>query len=198
MRLGVVLRPDEGDLAARAALADEVGIDVLWLEESPEAFAAPLVAAAALAGRTSAVRIVASVQAGPHPLYLAEEAAVAAWKSVAGDPDRIIYRRRSDNVGYKAGNVRDFCARWGDQFNLMLPLDADSLMSGAEIVRAASTTPHAAAMPIAGAPRTVSAWIAAATSSLLRQATYSTANGNLRWSSSSSASPVQRIGRTWS
>jgi membrane glycosyltransferase len=65
----------------------------------------------------------------------AEEEAVAAWKSVAGDPDRIIYRRRSDNVGYKAGNVRDFCARWGDQFNLMLPLDADSLMSGAEIVR---------------------------------------------------------------
>ena len=65
----------------------------------------------------------------------AEEAAVAAWKSVASDPDRIIYRRRRDNVGYKAGNVRDFCARWGDQFNLMLPLDADSLMSGAQIVR---------------------------------------------------------------
>jgi ribonuclease E len=33
--------------------------------------------------------------------------------------------------------------------------------------RAASTTPQAAAMPIAGAPRTVSAWIAAATSSLV-------------------------------
>ena len=31
--------------------------------------------------------------------------------------------------------MRDFCARWGDEFELMLPLDADSLMSGAEIVR---------------------------------------------------------------
>ncbi|HXE69196.1 MAG TPA: glucans biosynthesis glucosyltransferase MdoH [Hyphomicrobiaceae bacterium] len=65
----------------------------------------------------------------------AEEAAVAAWKAAARAPDRITYRRRSNNLGYKAGNVRDFCARWGDQFDLMLPLDADSLMSGAEIVR---------------------------------------------------------------
>jgi membrane glycosyltransferase len=65
----------------------------------------------------------------------AEEQAVAAWKASAHEPERIVYRRRSDNVGYKAGNVRDFCARWGDQFSLMLPLDADSLMSGAQIVR---------------------------------------------------------------
>jgi membrane glycosyltransferase len=65
----------------------------------------------------------------------AEERAVAAWTAAADAPQRIIYRRRSSNVGYKAGNVRDFCARWGDQFGLMLPLDADSLMAGEEIVR---------------------------------------------------------------
>jgi membrane glycosyltransferase len=65
----------------------------------------------------------------------AEEEAVAAWKASWRDPTCIVYRRRSDNIGYKAGNVRDFCARWGDQFSLMLPLDADSLMSGAQIVR---------------------------------------------------------------
>ena len=39
------------------------------------------------------------------------------------------------NTGYKAGNVRDFCTRWGAAFELMLPLDADSLMSGEAIVR---------------------------------------------------------------
>src|SRR5262245_37659651 len=65
----------------------------------------------------------------------AEAAAVAAWRATAAEPDRIIYRRRTDNIGYKAGNVRDFCSRWGDQFNLMLPTYADSLMSGPEIVR---------------------------------------------------------------
>src|SRR5262245_3587584 len=56
----------------------------------------------------------------------AEESAVAAWQAAAGASQRIIYRRRSSNIGFKAGNVRDFCARWGDQFDLMLPLDADS------------------------------------------------------------------------
>ena len=41
----------------------------------------------------------------------------------------------ADNTGFKAGNVRDFCARWGKDYTLMLPLDADSLMSGSQIVR---------------------------------------------------------------
>ena len=65
----------------------------------------------------------------------AEEAAVAAWKAADPDRERIVYRRRTDNTGYKAGNVRDFCARWGKDYALMLPLDADSLMSGDQIVR---------------------------------------------------------------
>jgi membrane glycosyltransferase len=65
----------------------------------------------------------------------AEEKAVAAWKAADPDGDRIVYRRRAVNTGYKAGNVRDFCERWGKDFTLMLPLDADSLMAGPEIVR---------------------------------------------------------------
>jgi membrane glycosyltransferase len=65
----------------------------------------------------------------------AEEAAAAAWRREVADPERIVYRRRSDNAGYKAGNVRDFCERWGRDFDLMLPLDADSLMAGDAIVR---------------------------------------------------------------
>ena len=66
----------------------------------------------------------------------AEERAIAAWQAEAGeDAARITYRRRTDNTGYKAGNVRDFCARWGGDYELMLPLDADSLMAGDVIVR---------------------------------------------------------------
>jgi membrane glycosyltransferase len=65
----------------------------------------------------------------------AEEQAVAAWQAADLDRERIIYRRRTDNTGYKAGNVRDFCARWGSDYALMLPLDADSLMAGDQIVR---------------------------------------------------------------
>ncbi|GGK41415.1 glucans biosynthesis glucosyltransferase MdoH [Salinarimonas ramus] len=65
----------------------------------------------------------------------AEEAEVAAWRRDAGAGARILYRRRSENIGFKAGNVRDFVETHGARFDLMLPLDADSLMSGEEIVR---------------------------------------------------------------
>ena len=48
---------------------------------------------------------------------------------------RIHYRRRETNEGYKAGNIRDFCENHGAGFEFMLPLDADSLMSGNMIQR---------------------------------------------------------------
>ena len=59
-----------------------------------------------------------------------EEAEFAVW----GQADTH-YRRRTDNEGYKAGNIRDFCQRWGADFEFMLPLDADSLMEGEAILR---------------------------------------------------------------
>jgi membrane glycosyltransferase len=68
-------------------------------------------------------------------LAAAEEKAIADWRARDRDRERIIYRRRSENRGYKAGNVRDFCERWGHDYELMVPLDADSLMSGETIVR---------------------------------------------------------------
>src|ERR1043166_2804853 len=45
------------------------------------------------------------------------------------------YRRRADNAGFKAGNVRDFCERWGDRHDLAITLDADSFMPAAAILR---------------------------------------------------------------
>ncbi|MBX9618682.1 MAG: glucans biosynthesis glucosyltransferase MdoH [Hyphomicrobiales bacterium] len=66
---------------------------------------------------------------------MAEEQGVAAWQAELGPDHRIVYRRRADNAGFKAGNVRDFCERWGANYELMLPLDADSLMAGPTVVR---------------------------------------------------------------
>src|SRR5690606_6061524 len=65
----------------------------------------------------------------------AEERLVSAWAESDPDSARIVYRRRCDNVGFKAGNIRDFCERWGAAYELMLPLDADSLMSGEAILK---------------------------------------------------------------
>jgi membrane glycosyltransferase len=72
------------------------------------------------------------------PAVAAREKALAAELTRdAGEDCTIVYRRRSDNAGYKAGNVRDFCERWGDRYELMLPLDADSVMAGDAIVKLA-------------------------------------------------------------
>jgi membrane glycosyltransferase len=65
----------------------------------------------------------------------AEERAFAAWRASTSGADRLHYRRREHNTGFKAGNLRDFCERWGRDYELMLPLDADSLMSGEAILQ---------------------------------------------------------------
>ncbi|MGI9479970.1 MAG: glucans biosynthesis glucosyltransferase MdoH [Hyphomicrobiaceae bacterium] len=70
-----------------------------------------------------------------HELAAAEEHLVAEWQRDAGPGARITYRRRDDNAGFKAGNVRDFCENMADGYELMLPLDADSLMTGDAVLR---------------------------------------------------------------
>jgi membrane glycosyltransferase len=65
----------------------------------------------------------------------AEELAFKSWRAEVPDEGRIVYRRREVNTGFKAGNVRDFCERWGADYDIMVPLDADSLMTGKAILR---------------------------------------------------------------
>jgi len=64
-----------------------------------------------------------------------EERIAEEWRKGAAAGHRVVYRRREQNTGFKAGNVRDFVERWGGNYDLMLPLDADSLMSGPAILR---------------------------------------------------------------
>ncbi|MFW5904965.1 MAG: glucans biosynthesis glucosyltransferase MdoH, partial [bacterium] len=45
----------------------------------------------------------------------------------------VVYRRRRDNIDQKAGNVADFCVRWGEDYDYMVVLDADSLMTGSAL-----------------------------------------------------------------
>jgi membrane glycosyltransferase len=71
-----------------------------------------------------------------RPALAAEEDRLfAQWRATDTDPERLHYRRRSVNLRQKVGNLEDFCERWGDGFDHMVVLDADSLMSGAAILR---------------------------------------------------------------
>jgi membrane glycosyltransferase len=47
----------------------------------------------------------------------------------------VTYRRRTVNTGFKAGNIRDFCQRWGNDHELAVTLDADSFMTAAAVLR---------------------------------------------------------------
>ncbi|MEO1329658.1 MAG: glucans biosynthesis glucosyltransferase MdoH [Pseudomonadota bacterium] len=64
-----------------------------------------------------------------------ERALFERYKARLDGAGSATYRARPDNAGFKAGNVKDFLERWGDDYQLMLPLDADSVMSGPAIVR---------------------------------------------------------------
>ncbi|WP_439813798.1 glucans biosynthesis glucosyltransferase MdoH [Zavarzinia sp. CC-PAN008] len=64
----------------------------------------------------------------------AEELAFAALVAELGAEGRLFYRRRARNVGRKAGNVEEFCARWGAEYEGTVVLDADSVMTGPTIM----------------------------------------------------------------
>ncbi|MDX1647889.1 MAG: glucans biosynthesis glucosyltransferase MdoH, partial [Longimicrobiales bacterium] len=49
----------------------------------------------------------------------------------------VFYRRRASNAGRKAGNVGEFCRRCSEDYDFMVVLDADSLMTGPTLVRLA-------------------------------------------------------------
>jgi membrane glycosyltransferase len=76
----------------------------------------------------------------------AERRACGALRERLGDGVRLFYRRRDDNTGRKAGNIADFCRRWGDYYDYMIVLDADSLMTGdamLNLVRGMQANPSA-------------------------------------------------------
>lgn len=68
-------------------------------------------------------------------LVAQEEATIEAWRATLDAPERVTYRRRVSNEGFKAGNIRDFLLTRGDAYEVMITLDADSVMSGDAILR---------------------------------------------------------------
>ncbi|MGE0348265.1 glucans biosynthesis glucosyltransferase MdoH [Hydrogenophaga sp.] len=65
-----------------------------------------------------------------------------AWEdlraALAAQPElpqiEVYYRLRTRRTHRKAGNVADFCRRWGKDYRYMVVLDADSVMSGSCLV----------------------------------------------------------------
>lgn len=66
-----------------------------------------------------------------------EQAGVEALRAEMPGDIALYYRRREQNTDKKVGNIADWVSRWGADWDGMLVLDADSLMTGRAIVRLA-------------------------------------------------------------
>lgn len=67
-------------------------------------------------------------------IWLEEERAWAKLVIDLPDDCHVFYRHRPKNVSRKAGNIADFCQRWGEHYPYMIVLDADSVMAGETLV----------------------------------------------------------------
>ncbi|MGB8712683.1 MAG: glucans biosynthesis glucosyltransferase MdoH [Onishia taeanensis] len=62
-----------------------------------------------------------------------EHLAIGALQRRLNGVCQLHYRHRDSNSGRKAGNLGEFCRRWGKRYDFMLVLDADSVMSGSTV-----------------------------------------------------------------
>jgi len=110
------------------------------------------------AGLEATARSLIEAGGGPHfDFYLlsdstdpaiaaAEQRAFLALRERLAPRLKLYYRRRERNTERKAGNIADFCRRWGRRYDFMIVLDADSVMSGRTLlalVRAMQALPRA-------------------------------------------------------
>jgi len=129
---GLAQPPDGGPLVDRTAIV------MATYEEDPAAVTARLQAiyeSVARTGHLAAFDVFLLSDTRNPERAVAEEAAWADLVRRTGGHGRIFYRRRADNAGRKAGNIAEFCRRWGAAYDHMIVLDADSLMSGPTLVR---------------------------------------------------------------
>lgn len=72
-------------------------------------------------------------------IWLDEEIEFFHLRRRTGGDERLFYRHRPKNTRRKAGNIEDFCQRWGARYDHMIILDADSLMTGETLLRLTAT-----------------------------------------------------------
>ena len=68
-------------------------------------------------------------------IWIAEEKCFVELRQEVGIAARIFYRHRPENTARKSGNIEEWIRRFGSDYECMLILDADSLMTGDTIVR---------------------------------------------------------------
>lgn len=88
-------------------------------------------------------------------VWLEEERAWAKLVTELPGDVQVFYRHREKNVSRKAGNIADFCTRWGEHYPYMIVLDADSVMTAetwVEMVRRMEQDPEIGILQVPPTP----------------------------------------------
>ncbi len=95
----------------------------------------PLIDGLVAAGVASRFHIYLLSDTSDPTLTAAEEACFNVFIADGRNAIDITYRRRAINAGFKAGNIRDFCDRWGGDHQFAITFDADSFMPADAVLR---------------------------------------------------------------
>ncbi len=132
---------DPKDYDPRTPLSGKTAILVCTYNEAPArifGMAATTMGSVAKLGQQGSFDLFILSDTTDPDIWVQEEAAFQAVRERDPNGSRIFYRRRSANTGKKAGNVADWCRRWGASYEYMLVLDADSLMTGESVTKLAA------------------------------------------------------------
>jgi membrane glycosyltransferase len=95
----------------------------------------PLLDGLAAAGVAHLFQVYVLSDTSDPDIIASEDACFAAFAAKWRDMVSVTYRRRTANTGFKAGNIREFCDRWGPNHELAITLDADSFMPAETVLR---------------------------------------------------------------
>src|SRR5262245_40629786 len=103
--------------------------------QRPAAFLTPLLQGLAASEAASHFHVYILSDTDNPSIGEAEEQLFASMAETWRERLRITYRRRAINLGFKAGNIRDFCDHWGKDHDFAVVLDADSVMTAPAVLR---------------------------------------------------------------
>ena len=132
---------DPKDYDPRTALTGKTALLVCTYNEDPArifGMAVATMGSIAKLGQQGSFDLFVLSDTTDPDIWVQEEAAFQTVREREGAGSRIFYRRRSSNTGKKAGNIGDWCRKWGANYEYMLVLDADSLMTGESVTKLAA------------------------------------------------------------
>jgi len=130
--------PVAGTIRGDEPITASTAILVCIRNESPDRILrnlAPMIGGLVAAGVADRFHLYVLSDTSQGDIAATEEARFAALAASWRGRIAITYRRRAVNAGFKAGNIRDFCERWGHLHDFAVTLDADSFMTADAILR---------------------------------------------------------------